>query len=78
MANRTASTPTLNTPIAGIPETLSFSNACKALDCSRQTLYRKINAGELRVYKIGKRKILVNADDVRSFFAQPSNYRVID
>lgn len=63
--------------VNGIPETLTYTAACDALKCSRAMLDRLVSAGKVRVYKIGQRHVLVNADDVRSYFAQPANYRVI-
>ncbi|MCI2185207.1 helix-turn-helix domain-containing protein [Bifidobacterium tibiigranuli] len=61
-----------------IPETLTVSETARTLRLSRTSIDRLINSGKLRVYKIGKRHVLVNAEDVRSFFSQPSNFRVID
>lgn len=67
-----------NVYITGIPETLTKEQAGTQLHCSLQTLDRMIAGGKLRAYKIGRRKVLINADDVRAFFIKPSNFRVID
>lgn len=67
-----------NEHIAGIPETLTKERAATELHCSIQTLDRMVADGTLRAYKIGRRKILINADDIRAFFIKPSNFRVID
>jgi excisionase family DNA binding protein len=61
-----------------IPEVFTVSESMQKLRLSRTSIDRLIAAGKLRAYKIGRRHILVNADDVREFFTQPSNFRVLN
>jgi excisionase family DNA binding protein len=48
---------------------LSVTEACEALNVSRQLLYRMIGAGELPVVKIGDRT-LFRPGDIETFIAR--------
>lgn len=58
--------------IAAGPRLLSIESTCRALDCSRPTVYRLIALGELRrVYLRGGRIPRILAEDVERLAATP-------
>jgi len=48
--------------------TYSIDEACKALKVSKPTLYEEINAGRLRSYLVGRRR-LISAKAAREWIA---------
>jgi excisionase family DNA binding protein len=46
------------------PEWVSLDKAAQRLDCSRQTLRRMIAAGEIPAYRVGKRLLRVDMNDL--------------
>ena len=46
------------------PTLISVAQALRVLPVSRESLYRKLQAGELPSYKFGSKKILVDLEEI--------------
>ena len=46
---------------------LTTKEACKQLNCTQRTIYNYINRGDLKVIRIGKRKILISQEKLNNF-----------
>ncbi len=51
-------------PISASEAQLGYSikNAARAVDCSERTIYNLVDAGKLRMVKVGRRSIIPAAD----------------
>lgn len=47
----------------------SIKNAARAVDCSERTIYNLVDAGQLRLVKVGRRSI-IPASDLRALIGE--------
>jgi excisionase family DNA binding protein len=49
-------------PASQAPIGYSIRNAARAVDCSERTIYNLVDAGKLRIVKVGRRSIIPASD----------------
>ena len=52
----------LSLPVSQVQLGYSIRNAARAVDCSERTIYNLVDAGKLRMVKVGRRSIIPASD----------------
>ena len=64
--------------VTEVPETMTYAEVMTALRASRLFVDQLVADGDLTVYRIGRRKTLIDKESVLAFFRTPFNAAVVD